>query len=80
MMTSGRAAFASSGGISGTGFAIAKMIGSFAIVLTMSPLMSFAAETPMKASAPSSASASVRFFVSRAKRSLYGFMFSLRPF
>ena len=52
MMTSGRAAFASSGVISGTGFAIAKMSGSFAIVLIMSPSTSFAAETPMKASAP----------------------------
>ncbi len=79
-MASGRAAFTSSGVISGTGFAMAKMIGSFAIFLIMSPLMSFAAETPTKASAPSSASAIVRFFVSRAKRSLYGFMFSVRPF
>ncbi len=42
--------------------------------------MSLAAETPMNASAPSRASATVRFFVSRAKRSLYSFMFSVRPF
>src|ERR1039457_1292290 len=80
MMTSGRAAFASSGVISGTGFARAKMIGSFAIFLIISPVISFAAETPTKASAPSCASATVRFFVSRGKRSLYGFMFSFRSF
>ncbi len=70
MMTSGRAARASSGEISGTGFAMAKMIGSFAIFLIISPVTSLAAETPMKASAPSSASAMVRFFVSRANFAL----------
>ncbi len=70
MITSGRAAFATSGRISGTGFAIAKTIGSFVIFISISPVTSPALETPMKASAPSSASTSVRFSVSRAKRSL----------
>ena len=48
--------FASSGIISGVGFASAKIIGSFAIVLTHSDVSNPALETPINISEPLSAS------------------------
>ena len=60
----------SSGSTSGFGFAIAKTIASGAIVLIASAVTAPGAETPMKTSAPSSASFAVpvtaRGFVSFA--------------
>ena len=56
MMTSGRAAFASSGVISGSGFASAKTIGSRAMGFNISPVTVPCVESPTKTSAPTSAS------------------------
>ena len=53
------AAFATSGMISGTGFAIAKRMESLFIEATISGVTIFGAETPTKISAPFNASASV---------------------
>jgi hypothetical protein len=50
-----------------------------AIERSISGVTSPAAETPTKTSAPFIASASVRSFVSAAKRALYSFIFSVRP-
>ena len=79
--TAAPAAFASSGKISGTGFAHAKMIGSFAIVRTISCVSVPGADTPMKMSAPLITSARVPFsllkFVILAISSLIGFNPSL---
>ena len=63
MIASGRAALASGGVISGAGLAIAKMIGRFAISLTISGLSAPAADRPRKTSAPFSASSSERVSV-----------------
>ncbi len=79
MITSGRAACASSGVISGSGLASANTIGSRAIPFSMSPLTIPPAESPMNTSAPVSASASVRSNVSTANCALCGFMSSVRP-
>ncbi len=70
MIASGRARIASSGMISGVGFASAKMTGRAAIAATISPLTIPPVERPTNTSAPLSASASVRRDVSRAKRRL----------
>ncbi len=70
MMTSGRAAFASSGVISGSGFASAKTIGFGAMPLSTSPLTMPPEDSPMRASAPFSASCSVRSAVSTANCAL----------
>ena len=66
MMTSLRAATATGYGISGSGFAIANTIGFAAIVFSMSGVTRSFADTPTNTSAPFSASASVRSFVSTA--------------
>src|SRR3546814_9930530 len=60
MIASGRAARASGGEISGSGLAIAKMIGAGAISLTISGLSAPAADRPRKTSAPFSASVRLR--------------------
>ena len=58
---------------------MAKMIGSFAIVFTMSCVSAPLTERPKKTSAPSSASASVRALVSTACAIFHWFMPSVRP-
>ena len=63
MMQSGRTDFASSGRISGSGLASARMMGLPAIDTTMSALIAPAAEQPSTTSAPAIASASVRMAV-----------------
>ena len=60
MMASGRTALASSGRISGSGLASARISGRLAMLSTISGLSTPPAETPRKMSAPSTASASVR--------------------
>ena len=62
-MASGRTSTTSSGVISGSGLAMAKMIGLSAIDFTIAWVTAPAAERPKKTSAPSSASASVRALV-----------------
>ena len=65
-MQSSRTACASSGVISGSGLAMAKMMGFGAMVRTMSAVNAPLADRPKKMSAPSMASASVRLPVSAA--------------
>ena len=79
MITSSRASRASSGVISGSGLAIAKMIGLGAIVLTISAVSAPLADRPKKMSAPTIASASVRSGVSTACADFHWFMPSGRP-
>ena len=67
------AAFATSGIISGTGLAIAKIMASLFIVLTISAETMFGAETPMKISAPTKASASFPFWPERLVTSAISF-------
>ena len=62
-MQSGRTAFASSGRISGSGFASARMMGWSAMPLTMSCVSTPPVEQPRNTSAPGITSASVRSFV-----------------
>ena len=57
---SGRTSFASSGRISGSGFAIARMIGRSAIFLTIAGVSTPPVDSPRKTSAPSMTSSSVR--------------------
>ena len=66
MIASERTARTSSGVISGSGLAIAKMIGLSAIERTIGWSTAPLADRPKKASAPSIASARVRAFVSAA--------------
>ena len=63
IMASGRAATASSGMISGIGFASAMISGRSPMRLTMSGLSTPPAERPRKMSAPSITSPSVRLSV-----------------
>ena len=63
MMASSRTAATSSAVISGSGLAMAKMIGLSAIDFTMSWVTAPLADRPKNTSAPSSASASVRALV-----------------
>ena len=56
--------FASSGFISGSGFAMAKIMGFFLIVATMSGVNWLAADTPINTSAPFTASDKVPFRLS----------------
>jgi len=79
MMTSGRTACASSGVISGSGFAMAKMIGSGAMVATMSGVSAPFTDRPKKISAPTMACASVRLSVAAAWADFHWFMPSVRP-
>ena len=70
MIASGRACRASSGMISGVGFASANTIGRGAIPFSMSPETIPATDRPTNTSASRSASARVRAWVSRANRLL----------
>ena len=79
MMASSRTAETSSGVHSGSGLAMAKMIGFGAIERTISGVSAPLAESPRKTSAPSSASASVRAGVSTACADFHWFMPSVRP-
>ena len=79
MITSWRAATASSYMISGAGLAMAKTIGFGAMLRTMSGVTVPPAERPMKTSAPFIASVSERASVSAANSSLYGVMATVRP-
>ncbi len=73
MMASSRTSATSSGRISGSGFASAKMMGESAIDATISwETMPFT-DSPTNTSAPSMASASVVRSVSAANRALYSF-------
>ena len=71
--------FASSGMISGTGFAIAKMMGSGAIVLTISAVRLPGAETPMNTSAPLMTSCKEPAFFSRLEIFAISALISLSP-
>jgi len=66
MIASGRTALASSGRISGYGFASARMIGVGAIVATIAGVRMPPADSPRKMSAPSTICASSRWSVCRA--------------
>ena len=79
MMASPRTALTSSGVISGSGLAIAKMIGLAAMTATISWLTAPLAERPRKASAPFIASARVRSLVLIAWADFHWFMPSWRP-
>ena len=76
-------ALASSGKISGVGFAHAKMIASLFMVLTISVVTAPGADTPINTSAPTSISAREPAFLSRLVTllisSLTGFIPSGRP-
>ena len=78
-MASARAARASSGVISGSGFAMAKMIGFGAIRRTMSWVSVPFCDRPKNTSAPSIASISVRALVRAACALFHWFMPSVRP-
>ena len=79
MMASLRISATSSGVISGSGLAIAKMIGLAAIERTICGVSAPFADRPKKMSAPSSASASVRASVLMAWADFHWFMPSSRP-
>ena len=78
-MASGRTAWASSGVISGSGFAMAKITGLSAMLTTMSWVTAPLALTPRKTSAPFIASSSVRAVVTTAWADFHWFMPSVRP-
>ncbi len=65
--------------ISGVGFAIARISGRAAIFFTAAAFSTPGPDRPMKMSAPSIASSSVRSEVSRAYFCFHGFMPSVRP-
>ena len=79
MIASARTARTSSGVISGSGLAIAKMIGLSAIARTIAWSTAPLTERPRNTSAPSIASASVRAVVSTACPDFHWFMPSVRP-
>ncbi len=79
MMASSRTELTSSGVISGSGLAMAKMIGLGAMDFTIAGVTAPFTERPNRASAPSSASASVRALVLAAYADFHWFMPSLRP-
>ncbi len=78
-MASGRTFLTSSGVISGSGLAMAKMIGRGAIRSTRPESSAPFTDRPKKASAPFSASARVRASVSTAWADFHWFMDSVRP-
>ena len=78
-MTLAPPAFAASGKISGVGFAQAKIIASLFIVLTISVVTVFGAETPMNTSAPTSISASVPALRLRFVTSVISVLIQFRP-
>lgn len=79
MMASSRTCATSSGVISGSGFAIAKMIGFGAIEATIFGVSAPLTESPRKTSQPSIASSSVRRSVVTAWADFHWFMPSVRP-
>ena len=79
MMASERTCATSSTVISGSGLAIAKMIGFAAIDFTMSMVNAPFCDRPNATSAPSKACASVRALVSTACADFHWFMPSVRP-
>ena len=79
MIAFGLASRASSGVISGSGFAIAKMIGLSAMRATISLVNAPFTDRPKTTSAPSSASVSVRALVAAACADFHWFMPSVRP-
>ena len=79
MMASPRTAATSSALISGSGLAMAKIMGLAAIDLTMSLVTAPLTESPKNTSAPASASASVRAEVFVACADFHWFMPSVRP-
>ena len=78
-MASLRTSATSSALISGSGLAMAKMIGLSAIDLTISFVIAPLTESPKKTSAPASACASVRADVFAACADFHWFIPSLRP-
>ncbi len=78
-MASPRTARTSSGVISGSGLAMAKMIGRGAMVRTISGVSAPLTDRPTKTSAPTRASSSVRAGVSTAWALFHWFMPSARP-
>ena len=79
MMASLRTSATSSGVISGSGLAMAKMIGLSAITFTMSGVTAPFTDRPKNTSAPAMASVSVRASVLTAKPDFHWFMPSVRP-
>ncbi len=79
MIASERTLATSSGRISGSGLAMAKMIGFLAMLLTMAGVSAPATESPKKTSAPCIASASERVLVATAWADFHWFMPSVRP-
>ena len=79
MMASSRTSATSSAVISGSGLAMAKMIGFAAIDVTMSLVTAPLADRPKNTSAPFMASASVRAEVLTACADFHWFMPSVRP-
>ena len=79
MMASLRTAATSSTVISGSGLAMAKMIGFSAIAFTMSCVTAPFAERPKNTSAPTKASVRVRASVLTANPDFHWFMPSVRP-
>ena len=79
MMQSGRASLASSQVISGSGLAMANIRGLSAIERAMSWVTASFTESPMKTSAPSTASARVRANVLVAWADFHWFMPFSRP-
>ena len=79
MMASWRTCATSSTVISGSGLAIAKMIGFAAIDFTMSMVNAPFCDRPKTTSAPSNACASVRALVTTACADFHWFMPSVRP-
>ena len=79
MIASSRISATFSGEISGSGLAMAKMIGFAAIERTISGVTASLTDRPKKMSAPLSASSSVRVLVSLAWADFHWFMPSVRP-
>ncbi len=79
MIASERTARTSSGVISGSGLAMAKMIGLSAIARTIARSTAPLADSPKNTSAPSIASARLRALVSTACADFHWFMPSVRP-
>ena len=79
MIALGLTSRASSGVISGSGLAMAKMIGLSAMARTMSWVTAPFTDRPNTTSAPSSASVSVRALVLAACADFHWFMPSVRP-
>ena len=79
MMASVRISATSSGVISGSGLAMAKMIGFLAIDWIIASVSAPLADRPKTTSAPSMASASVRLSVLAACADFHWFMPSVRP-